>query len=304
MPSQGYLDLLEYLKQRGRSTDGDPDMTELRAKVVALNERFYDAPAHTFEEVDAGGAAAAWVVSPDAENGRTVVHFHGGGYGTGSVHTHRDLCARISKAARAAVLSVDYRLAPEHKFPAALDDGLMAYQWLLREQGLEPGQIALSGDSSGAGLALGLGLACRDHGDPLPACVAAISPLGDLAHTGASVQERADRDPLVSVRGSHAYAMRYVRSWHDLRNPYASPVFADFTGMPPVQLLVGTEEALFDDAIRIAQNIERVSGEVELVIADGMVHDWPLFASQVPEGQDAIEELGRFVQKHAAAADN
>jgi len=301
MPSDGFNELLEYLRKRGRSTDGDPDMAELRAKVVALNERFYDPPPHSFEDVDAGEARAAWVVSPEAEPGRVVVHFHGGGYGTGSVHTHRDLCARISRAARAAVLAVDYRLAPEHKFPAALDDGLSAYAWLL-DQGHRPVQIALSGDSAGAGLALGVGLACRDQGTPMPACLAVISPLGDLAHTGRSVQERADRDPLVSVKGSHAYAMRYVRSWHDLRNPYASPVYGDFTGLPPIQLWVGTEEALYDDAIRIAERIRQVGGEVDLHIAEGMVHDWPSFASQVPEGQDAIDELGLFVQKHAAAA--
>ncbi|WP_375504162.1 alpha/beta hydrolase [uncultured Jatrophihabitans sp.] len=302
MPSQGFLDLLAYLGQRGRSTDSNPTMAELRAKVVELNERFYDPPAHTFDEVDAGGVAAAWVRSPDADPGRVVVHFHGGGYGTGSVYTHRDLCARISQAARASVLSVDYRLAPEHPFPAALDDGLGAYRWLLGSEGVSAGSIALSGDSAGAGLALGLGLACRDLGYPSPACIAAISPLGDLTHSGASVAERADRDPLVSPTGSHNYAMRYVRSWHDLRNPYASPVFADFTDMPAVLLLVGTEEALYDDPIRIEANIRRCGGEVELYVGQDMVHDWPLFASRVPEGQDAIAHLGTFVGKFTASA--
>jgi monoterpene epsilon-lactone hydrolase len=301
MPSQGFLDLLEHLRQRGRSTEGDPTMAELRAKVVALNKRFYDPPPHTFDEVDAGGVVAAWVTSPEAEAGRAVVHFHGGGYGTGSMHTHRDLCARISRAARAAVLAVDYSLAPEHRFPVALDEGLAAYRWVVGDQGLRPEGIALTGDSAGAGLALGLGLACRDQGEPMPAAISAISPLGDLAHTGRSVSERADRDPLVSVSGSHAYAMRYVRSWHDLRNPYASPVYGDFTGMPPIQLFVGTEEALYDDAIRIADSIQRACGEVDLHVADGMVHDWPLFASEVPEGQDAIDNLGQFVQKHASS---
>jgi monoterpene epsilon-lactone hydrolase len=303
MPSQGFLDLLAYLKQRGRSTDSNPTMAELRAKVVELNDRFYDPPPHTFEEVDAGGAPAAWIRSPEADHGRVVVHFHGGGYGTGSVHTHRDLCARISQAAQASVLSVDYRLSPEHRFPAAIDDGLTAYRWLLRTEGVPAGHVAFSGDSAGAGLALGLGLACRDVAEPLPACIAAISPLGDLAHTGASVKERADRDPLVSPTGSHNYAMRYVRSWHDLRNPYASPVFGDFTDMPPVLLMVGTEEALYDDPVRIEEKIKRCGGDVELYVGDGMVHDWPLFASRVPEGQEAIEHLGTFVRKQFAVSE-
>ncbi|GAA1515926.1 alpha/beta hydrolase fold domain-containing protein [Nocardioides humi] len=272
-------------------------MADLRAKVVALNDRFYDPPEHSFDEVDAGGVPSAWVRSPDAGEGRVVLYFHGGGYGTGSIHTHRDLAARISRAARAAVLSVDYRLAPEHRFPAAVDDGLAAYDWLLDVEGYVGAQVSFSGDSAGAGLALGLGLACRDLGRPLPSSIAVISPLGDLAHSGASVQERAARDPLVSVKGSHAYATRYVRSWHDLRNPYASPVFGDFAGMPPVLLLVGTEEALHDDSTRIAATIERNGGEVDLSVWEGMVHDWPLFSSQVSEGQQAVDELGAFVDK-------
>ena len=261
---------------------------------------FNDPPPHTFEEVDGEGFRGARIRSDEAEPGRVVLHFHGGGYGTGSIHTHRDLCARISRAARATVVSVDYRLAPEHKFPDALDDGLAAYRWLLGSEGYTGDQMALSGDSAGAGLALGLGLACRDLHEPRPACIAAISPLGDLAHTGASVQERAHRDPLVSPRGSHAYAMRYVRSWHDLRNPYASPVYGDFADMPPIMLLVGTEEALYDDPIRIADNITRHGGEVQLLIGEDMVHDWVLFASQAPEGQEAIDGLGEFVRKNTA----
>lgn len=302
MTSQGFRDLIDFLKQRGPSTNGDPDMTELRERVVALNARFFDPPEHTFDEVDLDGIPAAWVRSPHAEIGRVVLYFHGGGYGAGSVHTHRDLTARVSLAARAEVLSVDYRLAPEHQFPAAVDDGLGAYRWLLGPGGFSPSQVAFSGDSAGGGLALGVALAARDCGDPLPACVAPISPMADMSHSGASVVDRADRDPLVSPKGSHAYAMRYVRSWHDFRNPYASPVYADFTGMPPIRLMAASEDVLFDDATRIAASIERVGGNAELVVGEGMVHNWPMFASSVPEGQEAIDGLGSFVLERTSAA--
>jgi len=298
MTSQGFRDLLDYLNERGPSTNGNPSMAELRARVVALNERFFDPPPHAFEDVDAGGVGAAWVRSPEAEPGRVVVYFHGGGYGAGSVITHRDLTARVSKAARASVLSVDYRLAPEHRFPAAVDDGLTAYRWLLAE-GFSADRIAFSGDSAGGGLALGVGLACRDVGEALPSSIASISPMADMGHTGASVTERAARDPLVSPSGSRAYATRYVRSWHDVRNPYASPVHGDFLGMPPILLLAASEDVLYDDATRVAERIRSVGGEVELLIGDGMVHNWPMFASTVPEGQEAIDHLGAFVRKHA-----
>ncbi len=300
MTSQGFQDLLAYLAQRGPSTNGSPTMAELRQRVVALNERFYDPPPHTFEVVDAGGVRAAWVRSADADPDRAVVYFHGGGYGAGSVETHRDLTARVSQAARAAVLSVDYRLAPEHTFPAPVDDGLAAYRWLLAT-GWSADRVAFGGDSAGGGLALGVALACRDLHEPLPACVASISPMADMGHTGASETERADRDPLVSPAGSRAYAARYVRSWHDVANPYASPVRGDYAGMPPVLVLAATEDVHHDDATRVAAAVERAGGVAEVFVGEKMVHNWPMFTSQVPEGQEALDRLGSFVIEHTAA---
>lgn len=246
-------------------------------------------------EVDAGGAPALLITHPEvAEPARTVLWTHSGGYVFGSAHGYRSFGASLSLAAGARVLIVDYRLAPEHTHPAGLEDATGAYRWLLA-RGERPARIVVGGDSAGGGLALATLLALKDAGDPLPAGGIAVSPVADQTLSGESMDSRAALDPIASREMLAGLGGLYVGE-ADRAHPYLSPLFGDFSGLPPLLLLVGTDEVLHDDAVRVVERASAAGVDARLLVGQDQTHIWPLFASVLPEGQDAVDEIGRFTR--------
>jgi epsilon-lactone hydrolase len=250
------------------------------------------------DAVSAGGVKAEWIVPPNAANDRVILYLHGGGYVMGSINTHRAMVARIARASQARALALDYRMAPEHPFPAAVDDATAAYRWLLA-QGYKPGKIAISGDSAGGGLTLATVIALRDAGTALPAAAVPISAWADLEGTGDSVKTRAAADPMVGQEGLLRMAKMYAGD-HDPKNPLISPIHADYRGIPPMLLQVGDAEILLDDSTRVADRAKAAGVKVELEVWPEMFHVWHVFAKILPEGQQAIDRIGAYVLEHTA----
>lgn len=249
----------------------------------------------TRAQADVAGMPAEWVMcSKEADAGRTILLVHGGGFSAGSFRTHRGLAAHIAEAAAARVLTINYRLAPEAPFPAALDDVITAYRWLLAT-GQAPGLTAFVGDSAGAALALGALLRLRDAGKPLPAAVALISPWVDLSLSGPTIQSHAARDPLTSFAALQAAAQRYLDG-QDAREPLASPLFGDLHRLPSLLVQAGGDEILLSDATRLAERALLAGVDVELAVWEGMWHVWHAWAPALPEANAAIAQLGRFLR--------
>jgi acetyl esterase/lipase len=263
-----------------------------------LAAKFPTAPDIRCEQVDAGGVPAAWVVAPGAEASRVVLYLHGGGYVIGSINTHRDLAGRLSRAAAARVLLIDYRLAPEHPYPAAVEDATVAYRWLLGH-GATPARTVIAGDSAGGGLTVATLVALRDAGDPLPAAGVCLSPWVDLEGIGASMTTRASVDPIVQRPGLLWFASLYLGS-ADPRTPLAAPLYADLQGLPPLLIHVGEAETLLDDATRLAERARAAGVNVTLEAWEDMIHVWHLFAPMLPEGQQGVERVGEYMRQHTA----
>jgi monoterpene epsilon-lactone hydrolase len=250
------------------------------------------------EPVDADGVRAEWIAASGAAADRAILYLHGGGYVLGSLHSHRDMCERLSRAAQARVLALEYRLAPEHPFPAAVEDATAAYQWLLK-QGLRPKRIAIAGDSAGGGLTFATLLALKRGGSPMPACATPLSPWVDLEGLGDSMTSKDSEDPMVHKPLVEEMAKTYVPSG-DFRNPLAAPLYGDLAGLPPLLIQVGSRETLLDDAVRIADKAKRAGVDVEIEVWPGQIHVWQIFASRLDEGEQAIQKLGAFIRKHAS----
>jgi epsilon-lactone hydrolase len=250
------------------------------------------------EAVSAGGVPAEWIVPPEAADDRVILYLHGGGYVMGSINTHRAMIARIARASHAKALALDYRMAPEHPFPAAVDDACAAYRWLIAQE-YKPGRIVIAGDSAGGGLTLATLLALRDSGAPLPAAAIPISPWTDLEGTGASVETRAAADPMVDKEGLLRMGKMYIGD-RNPKNPLASPIYADYKGLPPMLIQVGDAEILLDDATRVAESARAAGVKVELEAWPEMFHVWHVFAKILPEGQQAIDRIGEYVLQHAS----
>jgi len=246
--------------------------------------------------VAAGGVDGEWIVPADAPHDKAILYFHGGGFRLGSVASHRDLIARIAQGSGYRVLAVNYRLAPEHRFPAALEDALKAYDWM-RDAGFAPENIALAGDSAGGNLALTLMLSLRDRGAPLPAAAALMSPWTDLAATGASYQSRAAADPIHQRSMILALAKGFLGDGGDIRNPLASPLHADLCGLRPLLIQVGDRETVRDDALMLADKAKAAGVEVELQVWDGMIHVFQMFA-EIPQARDAVASIATFLRRH------
>ena len=216
----------------------------------------------------------------------------------GSRRTHRELAARIAREAAARVLVLEYRLAPEHPFPAAVEDATAAYRWL-RKQGIAAGSIAIAGDSAGGGLTLATLLALRDAGDALPACAVCLSPWTDLEGTGASAQPGGADDPMISVAAlaRHGQASMPRRA---LRNPLAAPLHGNYKGLPPLLIQVGTREILLDDSTRVADKARAAGVPVRLEIEEGAPHVWQAMP-HLPEAADAVRRIGAFVRERIPA---
>jgi monoterpene epsilon-lactone hydrolase len=246
--------------------------------------------------VEAGGVPAEWIATPEALHERGIYYLHGGGYTLGSINTHREMISRLSRAARARALAIDYRLAPEHPFPAAVEDSTAAYRWLLAI-GVDPARLVIAGDSAGGGLTVATLVALRDAGDPLPAAAVCLSPWVDLEGLGESMTTRAEVDPMVQREELLQHVKAYLGDAHP-RTPLAAPLYADLRGLPPLLIQVGTAETLLDDSTRLAERAKAAGVDVVLEPWDDMIHVWQFCAAILPEGQQAIDRIGEFIRKH------
>ena len=254
-----------------------------------------DVPAR-YSRVSAGGVTAEWVVAEGASDSRVVLYFHGGGYIIGSPRTHRAMLAHMSRDAAAKVLALDYRLAPEHPFPAPVEDAVASYRWLL-DEGYDPARIALSGDSAGGGLTVAALVQFRYLGLPIPGAAVCISPWVDMEGLGESMETRAAADPMVMKEGLLLSGKTYLGG-ADPRAPLAAPLYADLRGLPPMLIQVGDAEVLLDDSTRLAGVAREAGVEVKIDVWDDMIHVWHVFAPILPEGKQAISQAGEFIKKH------
>ena len=280
---------------------GERPAEEMRAGLEAMAGSFALDPDVRVEPTRVDAMAAEWISAPDTAADRVILYLHGGGYVVGSLNTHRELAARVGRAAGARVLTIDYRLAPEHPHPAAVDDAVAAYRWILG-QDVAPERIALAGDSAGGGLTIATLLAIRDRGLPRPAGGVCFSPWVDLEATGASMDTITD-DPMLNRTLILHFARFYLADGTiDPRTPLAAPLHADLRDLPPLLIQASRDEVLRDDAVRIAEKARAAAVECELDLTDEVPHVWHIFASMLPEGREAIARAGTFLRRRLGTA--
>jgi acetyl esterase/lipase len=245
--------------------------------------------------VDLGGVRGEWSIVPGSDRRSVLLYFHGGGYCSGSILSHRRLVTEAGRASGARTLAVDYRLAPENPFPAALDDALAAWRFL-RTEGIAARQIAVGGDSAGGGLTVALINRLRDAEEELPACAWLISPWLDLALSGATLVSKAAEDPIIHKEYLGELVGAYLASGIDPRDPRVSPLYADLAGLPPTLVQVGSDESLLDDAVRFVYRAGAAEVAVALEIWPHMIHAWPLWNAELAAGRRAIAQAGTFLR--------
>ncbi len=246
------------------------------------------------EPVMANGVKAEWTATPNDVRDAALLYLHGGGYVIGSLDSHRHLAAEAGRAARIAALALDYRLAPEHPFPAAVDDALAGYRFLLG-RGISPGRVAIAGDSAGGGLVVAAMLAIREAGLPQPGCGWCISPWVDMEAIGETMTSKAPADPTVQRAGLLDMAKMYL-SGADPRSPLAAPIYGNLSGLAPLMIQVGACETLLDDALRLAKIGGAADVRVDLQIWPEMIHVWHLFHPELKAGRQAIDAGGAYVR--------
>jgi epsilon-lactone hydrolase len=247
-----------------------------------------------------GDVRTAEITVDGIEHRHVVLYFHGGVYVMGDAFLAADLASQVGRRTQAKVISVDYRLAPEHPYPAAVDDALAAYEALL-DNGIAPWDIAFAGESAGGGLAIATLVNARDHGLTLPAAAFVMSPYADLTLSGTTMETRRDVDPLLSWELLRPRVTDYV-SGQDATLGLISPVFADLSGLPPLIIQAGTHEVLLDDAVRLAQQAASVDVEVTLDITPQVPHVFQAYYAILDEGAAALDRAGRFLSAHLAGA--
>ncbi len=283
------LGIRAFLKRRS----GDLDLNAIRHQMRAMERLVPRAPARSQTvEVKAGRLRLHRVTTEKSAPARNVLYLHGGAYICGAPAHYRHFSWRIADALKACIWMLEYRLAPEYPFPAALDDAAEAYHWLAANAQGER-RLFVMGDSAGGGLALALLLKLRDEGASLPAGAVALSPWTDLALTGNSLRENAASDPMLNAGDLPKFAGYYLAG-ADPRDPYASPLYGETAGLPPVLIQAGGDEILRDDAVRMAENLRRHNPQSRLELWPRMPHAWHLFAPILPEARQAIARIGEF----------
>ena len=271
---------------------------DLEAMREAGNRSLGKPPAEVeTETVNAGGVAAEWVTYAGVAEDSVLMYLHGGGYVFGGPDSHRDLAWRLGREIGCRVLVVDYRLAPASPFPVAVEDATAAWRWLL-DEGYRPEKLILGGDSAGGGLAVSLMVNARNLGLPQPMAASLLSPWADLALTGDSLEFNAERDAMLAPETLAWFASNYLGE-RDPKAPLASPIYADLTGLPPVQVLVGDTEVLLSDSQRLVEKLREDGGEATLSVYPGMPHVFPLFAALVPEARQGLSEIATFLRQAA-----
>jgi monoterpene epsilon-lactone hydrolase len=305
MSSPESLQIRSYLLALKAAQGAPAPLAEQRASFEKLVENYVGHPlplpeGTRIESVDVDGIPAAWISPAGADQERVVLYFHGGAYTLGSLTSHRELVARLSAAAGVRSLQIDYRLAPEHVFPAALDDALTTYRWLLAH-GTKPEHIVLAGDSAGGGLSLALLQVVRDQHLPMPAGAVLLSPWTDLVGTVESRTTRDAVDPVFSGSAINFLANFYAGT-EEKHNPLLSPIYADLHGFPPLLIEVGNDEVLLDDALHLAEHARAAHVSVELTVWEDMWHLFQLYASVLPEGQQSLENMGNFIRSQTRSS--
>jgi monoterpene epsilon-lactone hydrolase len=270
----------------------DQSIQQLRAQMEGWVGAFRLPEGVSVQALDAGGVPAEWVRAPGAREDAVFLYLHGGGYALGSLVTGRHLAAAFSREAEARVLSLDYRLAPEHRFPAAVDDAVAGYRWLLGG-GTPPERVAIGGDSAGGGLTVAALLALRDGGDPMPAAGICVSPWVDLTCSAESYKSKSGTDPIIN-HGEISWLASLYLGGQDPRTPLASPLFGDFQGLPPLLIHVGSEEVLLDDAVGLDRRARAAGVDSTLEVWEDMIHVWHVFFQLLREGRDAIARIGEY----------
>lgn len=278
--------LVDRLRARPFNADTVP-IDEQRAAFERFAVTFSDPPQVRLEPVKVAGRVAEWAHPEAPAPGSAIVWVHGGGFTLGSIASYRDLAARLATLTRVSVLTFDYRLAPEHPFPAALDDTV----GVVREVMGSAARVVVGGDSVGGGFAVAAALALRDRHGMVPSGLALVSAKTDLTQSGRSVETNAEVDPIISPAGTTENALRYLGEHGDPLDPLASPIFADLSGLPPTYLEVGTAEVLLDDTLRLARRMRDAGVVVDLDVWPDMVHILPFFASAIPEAGRAMIAL-------------
>ncbi len=291
--AQGIKDLLFSFKSSGAVTTVEDQRMALEA-LAALSPM--PAGVHT-EMVTLGGMRAELIRAQVPRSEMTLLYLHGGAYSAGSINTHRSLVGRISVAAGIQAYLPEYRLAPEHPFPAAIDDAVVAYKSLL-DAGIDPARLFVGGDSAGGGLAVALMLELKELRLPLPLRIVLLSPWTDLTGSGSSIAERAEADPWLEAESLRPAALAYLGE-ADPTNPLASPLFGDLASLPSALILVGGDEILLDDSLRLNKALVEVGSPSRLLVAEGMWHVYPAFPD-MPEADQAIEEIARFLEEAAS----
>jgi monoterpene epsilon-lactone hydrolase len=296
MPSQAMQDVIDALRgqQKAGASQAPPTLAERRAAFAPAG-RLHPVPDDVrVTEVTAGGVPAHWLAAPGSDTGRVLLFLHGGGYELGSLRSDGELAARLGRASGMRVLFPEYRLAPEHPFPAAIDDVLAAWRWLGTGQDLSARSMAVAGASAGGGLAVALLTALRDAGQALPAAAVLMSPTVDLTSSGASMTERADQDPFSTPALLRQLASDYLAG-ADPRTPLASPLFAALAGLPPLLIQAGTADLLLSDSERLAAAAADAGVDVTLEIGEGLPHVYPIMLG-TPEAAEATEQSGKFLR--------
>ena len=289
--------VIQIWKDFGARAQAMAGVEGLRMLVDELASQFSVDPDIQSERVDAGGVPAEWIQAPAAANG-VLLYLHGGGFVCGSMKSYRHMLGALARASGMRVLGIEYRLAPENAFPAAVQDAMAAYRWLL-SRGLDSKEIVIGGDSAGGNLTLSTLIALRYFGEPLPAAGVCLSPWADLTNTAESFAAKAAVDPCVQREMVELFANFYLGN-RDRRTPLASPLHADLQGLPPLLIQVGSSETLLDDSLHLADRAKAAGVDVTLEVWNDMVHVWHLFAPILREGQQAIERIGEFIRKHTA----
>jgi len=270
------------------------DFPKIRRQISRLSKLLVPAFGVSVETDKINGLDAEWLTPKDRMDGKLLLYLHGGGYIVGGCDMHRQMVSHIARAGRIHALLPEYRLAPEHKFPAAVDDAVAIYRTLLG-MGIKAEDIIFAGDSAGGGLAVATLLALRDAGDNLPAAVVLLSPFLDVTGSGDSMRTRAAQDPWFRAEDLPIVADHYCES-HQQRFPLVSPVFANVEGLPPMFIQVGDHETLLSDSERLADECIAAGIDVELQVWPEMWHVFQMFAAKMPESRQAIKKMGAYIQ--------
>jgi epsilon-lactone hydrolase len=247
------------------------------------------------EPVIANGVAAEWTTSPEADPSRVMLFLHGGGYVSGSLLSHRAMVAEAGRQARLHTLALEYRLAPEHPFPAAVEDAVAGFHFLVAS-GIEPGRIVVAGDSAGGGMTIAMMIMLREAGEALPGCAWCISPWVDLEMTGISMSTKAAIDPMIQKPYLEELAGEYLHG-ADPSGQLASPLYANLRGLPPLLIQCGSAETLLDDSLRLSAAAAEVDVRTTLEVYPDMIHVWPLFHQHVAAGRRALVSAGQFIRE-------